>query len=280
MKTIKFIFLSLLAAAILSTCAKHDFFDENVITGNVGPQAYWEVESSTVRAGSEMPFDVQYYSTAAEIDRSEVWYNISETEEKSVMCPWVVSRTYSINPIKLEEKRISQKIQEYPHSLAVWSDSLHAYNFKATFPISGTLSPFSWVKPDAFDYDKMETYFGKGFMENFKDSLHNHIMTFADYKNMLVGMGLLEDFKQYTDSTYNVNSDDYDYHFPRNASGDTPVPAEINDLFNSIPFDRLIEDATGYNVEYKRTYSMEAILRVYDKQGIYGTTVTKEIDIN
>ena len=281
MKIIKNIFLSLLAAALLSACAKHDFFDENVITGNVGPQAYWEIESSTASAGNFMVFTVQYYSTVADLERSEVWYNVIEKLDKTVTCPWVTSRTYSVSSVKSEEKRISQKIQAYPHSLAVWSDSLHAYTFKDKFPISSTLSPFSWVKPDVFDYDKMNLYFGEGFMQNFKDSLRNNIMKFEDYKKMLVGLELLSDFKQYTDSTYNENSASWDYHFPKDASGKTPVPAEISELFDSITFDRLIENsAGGYNVEYKRSYSMKAIMLVYDKRGVYGTTVFKDIEIN
>jgi hypothetical protein len=264
----------------MASCAeKHDFFDETVITGKIGPQSYWEVGSSAVSAGSAMPFDVQYYSAAADIDHSEVWYNIIETQEKSVSCPWVSSFTYTVGSIKSEEKRISQKISEYPHSLAVWSDSLHAYTFKAQFPVSSTLSPFSWSKPEVFDYDKMETYFGQGFMEHFKDSLQN-LMKFADYKNMMLGMGLVDDFTQYTDSTYDTNSDSYVYHFPKDGSGNTPVPAHIGNLFGNITFDRLIEGASGYNVEFKRNYFINAILRVYDKQGVYGTTVSKKIDIN
>ena len=279
MKIIKYLFLSLLAAAILPACTKHDFFDENTITGNVGPQAYWDVESATVSAGSSMAFEVQYYSTAAEIDHSEVWYNLIETLEKSVSCPWVVSRTYSISSAKAEEKRISQKIQSYPHALAAWSDSLHAYVLKDKFPVSGTLSTFSWSKPDVFDYEKMETYFGKGFMEHFKDSLRT-LMKFEDYEKMMVGLGFLDNFKQYTDSTYDINSDSYIHHFPKDGNGNTPVPDAINKMYNDITFDRLIESASVYNVEYKRSYSIRAVLRVYDKRGIYGTTVTKFIDIN
>jgi hypothetical protein len=278
MKKLIYITVYLLLLGTASCIEKHDFFDENVITGNIGPQAYWEVASSTVSAGSSMPFEVQYYTTAEAIDHSEVWYNIIETQEKTVSCPWVTSFTYSVNSTRSEEKRISQKIQEYPHALAAWSDSLHAYVLKADFPISNTLSRFTW-KPEVFDYDNMETYFGTGFMEQFKDSLHN-LMKYADYKKMLLGMGLMEDFKQYTDSTRDINSDEWIYHFPKDASGNTPVPVEINNLYSSIPFDRLIEDASGYNVKFERTYSMNAILRVYDKRNIYGTTVSKEIDIN
>jgi hypothetical protein len=279
MKTIKFIFLSLLAIALLSACAKHDFFDENVITGDVGPQAYWEVASATVTAGFDMPFVAQYYSGVADIDRSEVWYNIIETVDKTVSCPWVISRSYAVSSVQSEEKRVSQMIREYPHSLAVWSDSLHAYVLNDKFPVSNTLSTFSWVKPAVFDSTRMDTYFGTGFMQQFKDSLRN-LMQFTDYKNMLMGMGLVDDFKQYTDSTFDINSAEWIYHFPKDANGNTPVPADISNLFEGIPFDQLIEDASGYNVAYKRSYSMRALLRVYDVRGVYGTTVSKDIDIN
>ena len=263
----------------LTSCEKQDFFDENVITGEVGPQVYWEVASSTVSAGSNMSFTIQYYTTGQEVDHSEVWYNITETQEKSVSCPWVTSFTYSYNSITSEEKRIAQKIKEFPHSLAVWSDSLHAYTFTGDFPVSGTLKPFAWVKPEVFDSTKMDTYFGTGYMQHFKDSLYN-LMKFADFKNMILGMSLLENFSQYTDSTFDINSNGYVYHFPKDINGNTPVPDAIHNLYNTIPFDRLIESPSGYNVEFKRTYFIDARMRVYDKNNVYGTTVSKKIDIN
>lgn len=264
---------------LVASCEKHDFIDEISITGNIGPQAYWEVGSSTVSAGTEMPFELQYYTTTdVEPDRSEVWYNITEIQEKSVSCSWVTTFSYSVNSIISEQKRIEQKIQTYPHSLAVWSDSLHAYTFKASFPVSGTLRPFAWVKPEQFDSARMDTYFGTGFMQQFKDSLYG-LMKFADFKNMMLGLSLVDNFKQYTDSTFDTNSNSYVYHFPK-INGQTPVPAAITNLYNNIPFDRLIESAAGYNVEFKRTYFLEARMRVYDKRDVYGMTVLKKIDIN
>ena len=263
----------------LPSCEKHDFFDENAITGNIGPQAYWEIESSTVSAGSNMSFVIQYYSTAADINHSEVWYNITETQEKSVSCPWVTTFTYSYNSTTSEEKRIAQKIQEYPQTLAVWSDSLHAYTFTGEFPVSGTLKPFAWSKPEVFDSTKMDTYFGTGYMQQFKDSLYN-LMQYADFKNMLLGMSLLDNFSQYTDSTFDINSNSYVYHFRKDVSGNTPVPEAIQNLFNTITFDRLIESPSGYNVDFKRTYFLEARMRIYDTNNVYGTTVSKKIDIN
>ena len=276
MKIIQFIFLSLLAAVLLSACAKHDFIDEITITGEVGPQAYWEVGSSMVNAGSTMPFVTQYFSTVAEIDRSEVWYNVIETQEKSVTSPWIVSRTYSFSSVKSFERRISQKIREYPHSSAAWDNLRQAFVLDNEFPVSGTLSRLEWVKPEVFDSVRMEAYFGEGFMQQFKDSLvTGKIIQFADYKNMMLGLGLLDNFDQFTDSTFNANSNSWEYHFPNKV-----VPAKINELFKSITFDQLIQGASEYNVEYKRSYSMKAIMRVYDKRGVYGTTETKNIAIN
>jgi hypothetical protein len=229
-----------------------------------------------VNAGTAMPFETQYYSTVADIDRSEVWYNVIETQEKSVSSSWIISRTYSFNSVRSFERRISQKIQEYPHSSAAWDNLRQAYVLENEFPVSGTLNRLEWVKPEVFDPVRMDAYFGEGFMKQFKDSLvTGNIIQFADYKNMMMGLGLLDDFAQFTDSTFNTNSNSWEYHFPNKV-----VPAKINELFGNITFDQLIQGASDYNVEYKRSYSMKAIMRVYDKRGIYGTTETKNIDIN
>ena len=291
--TLKKVWSGLLYSLILltlSSCEKNDFIDENVITGKIGPQAYWEVGSSTVSAGANVTFKMQYYSTNSEIEHSEVWYNLTEKIEKSVSCPWVTSFTYSYSSTTSEEKRIAQKIKEYKHSLAVWSDSLHAYTMESDFPVSGTLGTFSWVKPEKFDSAKMDTYFGVGYMKNFKDSLYN-LMKYVDFKNMYLGLALdfgklttnpdtFDRFENYTDSTFDANSNGYVYHFPKTSDGSTPVPNKIKSLYDELTFDQLIQGASGYNVEYKRSYSVQAIIRVYDAQGTYGTTVAKQIDIN
>ena len=118
-------------------------------------------------------------------------------------------------------------------------------------------------------------------MEQFKDSLYT-LMKFADFQKMLMGMGLVDNFKNYTDSTYDSNSDSYVYHFPKTTDGKTPVPDEIKTMYDAITFEQLIQNSSSnnYEVEYKRTYNIEAIMRVYDKKGIYGMTTFKKIDIN
>ncbi len=274
-----------LAVMSLAACDKHDFFDDLVIVGQTGPQAYWEVESSLITAGQQMGFDVQYYTSVkdARIDHSEVWYNITEKLEKNVSCPWVTTFTHSVSLTTSEEKRVSQKIATYEHQEAMWNDSLHAYAFHGTFPVSGTLSPFNWVKPAVFDEDKMNTYFGEGYMDEFKNNLYSK-MKFADFQSMYTKMGLVEDFKIYTDSTFDINSNGYVKHFPWNAdSTDTPVPDKLQELWNdSISFADLIFNSSEgtYSVEYKRSYSIRALMRVYDDKGVYGQTIAKDIDIN
>lgn len=283
MKQKTFIMAIMAMALVMASCAKHDFFDEDTITGKVGPEAYWEVGSAVVPAGGNMDFSAQYYSSASTIDHSEVWYDIEETLEKSVTCPWTVTFTYTLSSNITQQKRVSQLIKEYAHVEGLWSDSLHAYLLEDAFPVSGTLAPFEWKQPAQFDTVKMEQYFGPTYMQEFKDAVHAK-MKYADYKKMYIGMGKLDDFLQYTDSTEDKNQGEgvYVYHFPKDAEGKEVIPDEIESIWNTIGFAELIENAANgyYEVEYKRSYALNAILRVYDVRGVYGRTVSKHIDIN
>ena len=278
------IFILAIAALALTACDKHDLFDEHTITGEVGPQAYWEIASAAVPAGQNLGFTLQYYTSVKDvsIDRSEAWYNLTESTERQVTCPWVNSFTYSVSSAALEEKRIEQKISVYPHSEGLWSDSLHAYCLEGSFPVSSTLVPFSWTNPSQFDEAAMVQYFGEGFMEHFKDSLLPKLQ-YSDYKSMMIGLGFVEDFDQYTDVTYDLNTDSYISHFKWNAdSTDTPVPDELVKLYrDSVTFDRLIYNSADskYSVSYTRKYKIRALIRVYDSRGVYGITEPKEIDV-
>ena len=280
----KTIFMAIAATAlVLTSCAKHDFFDEDTITGKVGPEAYWEVGSMAVTAGNSMDFKAQYYSSASEIDHSEVWYDIEETLDKSVTCPWTVSFTYTLSSNVTEQKRVSQLIQKYAHTPELWSDSLHAFLLTGEFPVSGTLAPFEWKQPAVFDSTKMEQYFGPTYMADFKEAVHQK-MKFADYRKMYIGMGKLDDFTQYTDSTEDKNQGEgvFVYHFPKDAEGNEIIPYAIDSIWGTIGFAELVENSAGgyYEVEYRRSYKLNAIMRVYDVRGVYGRTVSKEIFIN
>lgn len=268
-----------------SACAKHDFLDEDTITGKVGPEAYWEIKSSAITAGDSMQFTAQYYSSKEAIDHSEAWYNIDEKVEYTVICPWVTTFAYSKTSNTTEHKRISQFISRYAHSEDFWSDSLHAYTFTGYFPVSRTLSPVVWNHPSDYDADKMESYFGKEFMQSFRDELRPK-MQFADYRNMFTGLALMENFKQYTDSALDPNAGEgvYAYFFPKDAEGNVQqwVLDSMDVYWNRVSFSDLILNAGNnyYDVDYKRSYIINAELRVFDEVGTYSKTVSKEITIN
>lgn len=285
----KFQIMALVILTIaFASCEKHDFFDENTITGAVGPEAYWEIESSAVKAGGEMGFTAQYYSSVSKIDHSEVWYSLDKTIAKTVNCSWL-THSY-ISSIKSEE-RVLQFIKEFPHLEEYRSDSLHAYTFAGTFPVSGTLAPVAWVRPTEFDSTKMATYFGENFMTEFKEAVKAK-MTFSTYRDKYVSLGFMEDFKQYTDSSYDWNvSDDPEvakfYHFPQDTLADGSVKVQqwvldsMDYYWNQVTFEQLILASDGtYDVSYNRNYSIDAELRVYDVEGVYSKTTSKEIVIN
>ncbi|MGB4414140.1 MAG: hypothetical protein WBI53_04550 [Paludibacter sp.] len=282
MKNFRNITVVFLSALLITACDKNDTLDDAVIVGNMAPHVYWELGSSTVTAGSNVPFTVQYYTTGTEeINKLEVWYNLTEEESKTVTCPWTQTFTYNFVSTKSIEKRIAQKISEYTHNESYWNDSLHAYSFTAEFPTSNTLATTTWIKPSSFDTEKMKKYFGNDFMQHFKDSLFG-LMKATDFQKMYLGLNLVDNFKVYLDSTKNENSGGWDYHFPKDAQGNTPVPQAIIDIYNTIPFADLIYNSstTNYDVEYSRSYKVNAILKAFDKKGTIGLALSKEVSLN
>lgn len=236
MKTIfKTLALGLLLITIAS-CEKHDLFDENTITGAVGPETYWTIESSMVKAGESMGFTGQYYSTVAKIDHSEVWYELFEEEYKLVTASLIKAFTYSVTGNTTSQKRMLQTIKSYEHSEDLWNDSLRAYILTDKFPVSNTLSPISWVQPkDLEGFDKnLNAYFGENFATEFKAGVTAKMNPTADernyaaYMNVLQGLSLLGDtivtpngdlmpyIKWMTDSAFNANTNTWNKFFKKN----------------------------------------------------------------
>ena len=236
MKTIfKTLALGLLLIAVAS-CEKHDPFDENTITGAVGPEAYWTIESSMVKAGGTMGFVGQYYSTVAKIDHSEVWYELFEKEDKLVTASLIKAFTYSVTSNTTNQKRMLQTIASYEHSEDLWSDSLRAYVIEDRFPVSNTLAPISWVQPkDLEGFDKnLHAYFGENFAAEFKAGVTAKMnpsedeRNYAAYMNVLQGLSLLGDtmvtpngdkmprLAWITDSTFNANTNTWNKFFKKN----------------------------------------------------------------
>lgn len=351
MKTIFKTFALGLLLMTIASCEKHDPFDENTITGAVGPETYWTIESSMVKAGESMSFVGQYYSTVAKIDHSEVWYDLWEKEDKLVTASLIKAFTYTVSSSTKIQKRILQTIQSYEHSEDLWIDSLHAYVLEDKFPVSYTLSPVNWVNPQPSDTTvekNLIAYFGETFAEDFKKNLTPKMNPSADernyaaYMNVIGGLSLLGDTiitpngdqmlytKWITDSIFDANSNSWSKFFKKNDTiwsktkfdtistylDSTPITDgpkwnldtigwDYFDVYvtkpqiervdyvypqikhaidsiweNHVTFYDLITGADGYSIEFKREYSINAELRIYDEHGNYSATDAKEVIIN
>ena len=212
----KTIFKTLALALFLisaASCEKHDLFDENTITGAVGPETYWTIESSMVKAGESMGFTGQYYSTVAKIDHSEVWYELFEKEDKLVTASLIKAFTYSYTSNTTNQKRMLQTIETYEHTEDLWNDSLRAYILTDRFPVSNTLSPISWVQPkDLEGFDKnLNAYFGENFASEFKAGVTAKMNPTAEERNYAAYMNVLQGLSLLTDTITTPNGDRMPY---------------------------------------------------------------------
>jgi hypothetical protein len=259
MKTIfKTLALGLLLVAAAS-CEKHDPFDENTITGAVGPETYWTVESSMVKAGESMGFTGQYYSTVAKIDHSEVWYELFEKEDKLVTASLIKAFTYSHTSNTTNQKRMLQTIQSYEHSEDLWSDSLRAYVLTDRFPVSNTLSPISWVQPkDLNGFDKnLHAYFGENFADEFKAGVTAKMNPTEDERNYGAYMNVLQGLSHLTDTIITPNGDQMPYvQWMTDSTFNANTNAWVKDFkVNDTIWSKTLFDTVGIDVKLKFTTS-------------------------
>lgn len=259
MKTIfKTLALGLLLVAAAS-CEKHDPFDENTITGAVGPETYWTVESSMVKAGESMGFTGQYYSTVAKIDHSEVWYELFEKEDKLVTASLIKAFTYSYTSNTTNQKRMLQTIQSYEHNDNLWSDSLRAYVLTDRFPVSNTLSPISWVQPkDLNGFDKnLHAYFGENFADEFKAGVTAKMNPTEDERNYGAYMNVLQGLSHLTDTIITPNGDQMPYvQWMTDSTFNANTNTWVKDFkVNDTIWSKTLFDTVGIDVKLKFTTS-------------------------
>ena len=257
MKTIfKTLALGLLLVAAAS-CEQHDPFDENTITGAVGPETYWTIESSMVKAGETMGFTGQYYSTVAKIDHSEVWYELFEKEDKLVTASLIKAFTYSHTSNTTNQKRMLQTIASYEHSEDLWNDSLRAYVLTDRFPVSNTLAPISWVQPkDLNGFDKnLHAYFGENFAADFKAGVTAKMNPTADERNYAAYMNVLQGLSHLTDTIVTPNGDQMPYvQWMTDSTFNANTNAWVKGFKqNDTIWSKTLFDTVGMNVELKFT---------------------------
>lgn len=310
---IKLLTIAVIALALLVGCDKHDNMDDSVQVGPMTPQVYWELASSTTKAGNDVEFKAQYYTSRPKvtIDSLQVWYNVVRAESYQVTCPLVASFSYVMSKSVEEEVRVPQYIAGYSHKEEYWDSTLRAYTFTDVFSTSYTLASIAVAEPESFAYTDSVTFvnnFGTHFAQEFKDSLFVQ-MKYADYYKMFgpSGLNILTDFSAYKDSTYDANSDSWIAHFALDTitaaeyEAKTParnwhqyavtdggdvvietVPTDLIILFDETTIDQLLFNKAKqyYELQFSRAYYIEANLRCIDSRGAVGNALETKVELN
>ncbi|MDE6266578.1 MAG: hypothetical protein K2M07_04415 [Muribaculaceae bacterium] len=174
-----------LAALTLGSCAKHDIIGDKAELGQRVPTAYWEVGSTTCKAGEDFTFKGKYYTEDGHTpDHAEVWYSVERAESAAatVKLPGnTLSYTQTVNGSEIV--RSNQMIASFPHSMGEWDG--HEYVLNASVPTSSTLSPVDWKSPKEWDQDKYDTYYPAEFAQEFCDKVVEYLTKDSTYLSAL-----------------------------------------------------------------------------------------------
>lgn len=279
MKNIFKTMLCLIGVVSLVACEINDPVDDWARIGQETPHTIWELSSTKVKAGDSLSFKGQYYTNGVKIDRTEVWYDLTESKIMEAKCPFV-SFNYSLSVDITSPAREEQSIIRYNHSESNWDMVRRAYVVNEKFPISNTLRPVEWKDVVNFDYEKFSMLFPDTFATAFKNGLYDKlelVTNIPDYRAVLITTGMLtvEDFNLCLDSTFNENSQSYDKFIKEDKK------VELKSKYDNIPFEELIykSSESKYQISYLRSYRIGATFRVYDENNNQGISEKFEIEI-
>ncbi len=207
MKLYKLIGSVALSALVLSSCANHDPFANNLEIGQIVPTAYWELNSSTCKAGGYVHFKGKYYTSSdKQLDRSEVRSVVKRDQSAAATCKLTTS--YALTKTVAQQDTVRyDSVYSYPHSKAEWDG--YEYVLTDSFPTSRTLSPVTWNEPTEWDQDRFDLYYPSTFQEEFTSTIVTALTKDNTYYNDLRNVYINYDFTaeqiQTLNQKYNLN---------------------------------------------------------------------------
>ena len=181
-----------IVAAVVTSCAIHDPFADNMEIGQVVPTVSWEL-SDVAKAGGYVYFKAKYYTSAEHtIDHSEVWGLVTRTTSAAATCRLTTSMSYTKTVNSTDTVRTDVKLATYPHSKAEWDG--HEYVLTDSFQVSSTLAPIAWVDPEEFDEDRFNMYYPETFQQEFIDHVIEYLTRDSTYYNDLRNIYINYDF--------------------------------------------------------------------------------------
>ncbi|MFR9166118.1 MAG: hypothetical protein ACLVKO_07855 [Dysgonomonas sp.] len=279
MKHINRFILFLMACSIITACTINDPVDDVINVGKFGPTAYWEIKSTEITAGDSIYFKLQYYPNDGKtISGFEAWYTTYCKTEKSVTCPLIRTTTVRRASDTTELVRAFQGIASYPHLETYWTDSTLTYLVNSGIPTSYTLNSES-MPDNVFDKNAFEKNFGIGYLENFQDEIYSKAEV-SDLNTILTTT-----FSRVSEERFRIYIDT----LPLDpVTGKIPYTIKkeyqdtVRNLFYSIPADSLLYDGStkSFKIIYKKSYSVDAQIKVIDNENISTMTEVKTIKLN
>ena len=182
----------------LTSCEMNDPIADVAQIGQRVPTCFWEVGSTSAKAGEYVSFKGKYYTEDGHTpSHSEVWYNITQEdmiEAVSQLGGLKYSKAISVK----EEMRTNQCIAKYSHKKAIWtvSDSVfdesqngeYGYQWMIidSVKISETLTPYTWKNPVQWGQKEEEhlAMLPTGFVEEFEAYMDSALMLDGAYENL------------------------------------------------------------------------------------------------
>lgn len=210
----KTLLMALGAVAMLTSCEKNDPLDPIVVPGQKVPTTYWEVGSTTCKAGESFTFLGKYnldYEGASP-SYSEVWYRIVREESAAATVKLAgASLSYTKTVTDNQVVRSYQPIVRYNHDKAEWAG--HEFRVNGVVPVSSTLKPINWKDAAEWDADRFAQYYPEGFASEFNSEVIELLTKDSTYYNALRQVYISHPFTM--EQFAEVNSK-YNLAFPTN----------------------------------------------------------------
>ena len=158
---------------------------------------------------------------------------------------------------------------------------IKAYVVNDVFPTSNTLKTVEWKNVEEFDQERFNKLFPDTFATAFQRDLYVELEKkekYSDLRMLMLNLDMSnsEEFKSYTDSVFNDNKQEMEYWIK------DEYKEVVKAKYDAIPFEKLIYNISTltYDLEYTKSYILNAAYKVFDKQGNVGVSEKKELTLN
>lgn len=264
----KSILLGLGAAAMLSSCGNRDILSDIVEPGQEVPNAYWQVGSTAAKAGESFSFQGKYNSVSGklQISHSQVWYRVDRAESAAatvMLAGTALSYTKTVSAT--DTMRSYQPIVTIKHDPSTWNG--YEYVVEGDVPVSRTLAPVAWNDIKEWDQERFDSYYPKGFTDEFCTEVVNYLTKDSAYYSSLrvvyINYPFSNELVKAVNQKYNVNIPD-----TINLNKEDKGAGDKSDLWfsTSVPSDGAITgyyyttlDANGVTVVHEITKDLPAV---------------------